>query len=52
MHRNISIHRYSGCLYEIEIQIFKKDNLIGRRNRLDTKYFLSERGRYIQTQTQ
>jgi len=26
IYRNISIHRYFGCLHEIEIQIFKKSN--------------------------
>ena len=34
IHRNISIHRYIGCLHEIEIKKIK--NLIGRINRLDT----------------
>ena len=35
--RNNSIHRYIGCLHEIEIQIFKRyAYLIGRKYRLDT----------------
>ena len=30
--RNMSVHRYIGCLHEIEIRIFKQDcNLIGRK---------------------
>ena len=33
IHRNISIHRYLGCLHEIETRIFKKCGfLIGRKN--------------------
>ena len=31
--RNVSIHRYIGCLYEIEIQTFKKYGcLIGQKH--------------------
>ena len=36
IHRNISIHRYIGCLGEIEIQIH-----LGETNRLDTRIVLS-----------
>ena len=32
----MSIHRYIGCLHEIEIQFFKKYGLIGRQNRLES----------------
>ena len=38
IYRNVSIHRYIGCLHEIEIQILKKYGyLIGWKNRVDTK---------------
>ena len=37
--RNISIHRYLGCLREIETLI-KKKNLIRRTNRLSTKIMM------------
>jgi len=33
IHRNISTHRYIGCIHEIEIQIF---SLIGQKKGLDT----------------
>ena len=40
IHRSMSIHRYIGCLLEIENQIFKKCNcLIGRKNRSDTNIY-------------
>ena len=40
IHRNISIHRYNGCRHEIEIQIFKTYDLIGRKHRLDATVHL------------
>ena len=36
----MSIHRYIGCLHEIEILLFQTIRLIGRNHRLDTNYVL------------
>ena len=36
IHSNIYIHRYLGCLHELEIQMFQKIWLSDWANRLDT----------------
>ena len=41
IHRNISIHRYIGCIHVIEIHFFQRHcYLIGRKNRLDIKVLI------------